>query len=355
VSDVATQTEDCGSVSLGNDDSLKLEGNRVKAETENDTIASPPGSCGEGADLKGQEGLLLPVKSILNSEFVKDNVEVWKKKGHGDYDIHAEQQNDANIINTVNSNQHGETATKPSSLPSVTGDPVVEESCLVSSIRDSSCVENQTTQVSTSKNSKVNVESSQSTNSTSDSINNATLKQNRPAVKRPYKCKVCGKAFSRGCRFDQHALIHTGVEPYKSQSYGKAFTSQGDLKVHERIHTDVKPYQCKTCGKEFNGQDTLKVHERIHTGAKSYQCKTCGKVFAQLGNLQIHERVHTGVRPYECTTCGKTFSQLGNLQAHERIHTGVKPYRCKTCGKTFVQLSSLKAHGSRHRSTNMRS
>lgn len=137
----------------------------------------------------------------------------------------------------------------------------------------------------------------------------------KPPRKRPYKCKVCGKTFDRGHRFDRHARTHT----------------KGAI-------------TCHICGKIFAGKASLASHMYIHSGTKSHQCKTCGKCFTQAGNLQVHERVHTGIKPYKCDICGKDFSQIGNLRAHIRIHTGDMPYRCKLCEGKFRQLSHLISH-----------
>lgn len=65
------------------------------------------------------------------------------------------------------------------------------------------------------------------------------------------------------------------------------------LTVHQRTHTG-ETYKCKECGKFFSRNSHLKTHQRTHTGEKPYECKECGKCFYQKSALTVHQRTHTG-------------------------------------------------------------
>lgn len=156
-------------------------------------------------------------------------------------------------------------------------------------------------------------------------------------------CKEC-----RRKRQQQYERVAIKEERYKCKICGKKFTRLNKLKIHNRIHTGEKPYKCKYCDMRFSDSTNLKVHKRTHTGEKPYQCKFCGQKFSQINHKKAHERIHTGERPYICKICGGTFTRRHHLTAHKRIHTDEKPFICKECGEAFRQNIHLKRHLKKH-------
>ena len=162
---------------------------------------------------------------------------------------------------------------------------------------------------------------SQTDKSNLDSMNpNDNLQPNVQNIRKPFRCKICKRHFSRS-----KSLIN-----------------------HERIHSDENPYQCRICKKNFDRVSSLKDHKRIHTGEEPFQCLTCKIRFKIQSNLKKHERIHTGEKPFQCQTCKAYFRLKVGLQQHERIHTGEKPYKCKSCESSFNKLNILKRHKSRY-------
>ncbi|KAM3844357.1 uncharacterized protein M6D78_002325 isoform 1-T1 [Vipera latastei] len=175
-----------------------------------------------------------------------------------------------------------------------------------------------------------------------------TLHQQDYMGKKPFKCKVCRKSFSKYSKIIAHERIHTGEKPFKCLECGKSFTQSSHLTSHKRIHTGEKPYKCLQCGKSFTQNSHLTYHKRLHSGEKPYKCTECGKSFADSSSLLVHKRIHTGEKPYKCTECGKNFTLSSHLTSHKRIHTGEKPFHCIECGKSFSTKSSLKFHKKIH-------
>ncbi|XP_026580239.1 zinc finger protein 664-like isoform X2 [Pseudonaja textilis] len=175
-----------------------------------------------------------------------------------------------------------------------------------------------------------------------------TLHQQDYLGKKPFKCKVCRKSFSKYSKIIAHERIHTGEKPFKCMECGKSFTQSSHLTSHKRIHTGEKPYKCLQCGKSFTQNSHLTYHKRLHSGEKPYKCTECGKSFADSSSLLVHKRIHTGEKPYKCTECGKNFTLSSHLTSHKRIHTGEKPFQCTECGKSFSTKSSLKFHKKIH-------
>ncbi|KAK6980263.1 zinc finger protein 664 [Biomphalaria glabrata] len=144
--------------------------------------------------------------------------------------------------------------------------------------------------------------------------------------KKEFQCETCLKEFTysqnlKRHQLKKHLLVHSGERPYKCKICDKAFSQSSALKYHFRIHSGEKPYKCPLCERAFTQSSTLKVHQLFHSGEKPFKCQLCQREFAQSTALKIHQSVHTGNKPFKCQVCEKEFSNCSNLKSHQRVHT----------------------------------
>ncbi|XP_073407836.1 uncharacterized protein [Dendrobates tinctorius] len=160
----------------------------------------------------------------------------------------------------------------------------------------------------------------------------------------PFRCKDCGKTFTRHFNLLQHRSVHTGERPFSCKECGKSFRDGGYLKIHMRQHTKEKPYPCSECGKCFGQNSALVRHQRVHTDEKPFKCGECGKRFTDRSTFRHHQLIHTGEKPFSCSFCEKKFTQQAHVKRHEKMHTGERPFGCTMCEKRFIDRTKLKKH-----------
>ncbi|XP_077405346.1 sal-like protein 3b [Vanacampus margaritifer] len=82
------------------------------------------------------------------------------------------------------------------------------------------------------------------------------------------QCVLCKRVLSCPSALKMHYRIHTGERPFKCKVCGRAFTTKGNLKTHVGVHRENPPvlvqHSCPICQKRFTNAVVLQQHIRMH-------------------------------------------------------------------------------------------
>eukprot|EP00116_Pleurobrachia_bachei_P002316 sb/3462578/ len=161
---------------------------------------------------------------------------------------------------------------------------------------------------------------------------------------KPYKCKECGRRFSREDKLQQHQIfVHSNIVTCRVQNCGVRLP-KSELYKHIKTAHPRNKFQCDVCPMSFTTSGNLTQHKRIHSGIKPYKCEVCGKTMAHRSNYKKHKEIHATGPRFKCDMCGKTFTVKCNLKSHMRTHTGEKPFSCNICRESFMIQKDRKLH-----------
>lgn len=158
------------------------------------------------------------------------------------------------------------------------------------------------------------------------------------------ECTVCKKILKNPYDLKMHEQrIHAVDRPWKCDHNGcsAAFALQMYLKEHKKNH-GARENICEICGYAFQRLSKLNEHLKLHAAGKLIKCSKCIKMYSTKAEFEIHFAKHVA---NQCNLCDKAYTKREYLNRHMKTeHGGLPSTVCKKCGRQFLHPGYYREH-----------
>ena len=196
-----------------------------------------------------------------------------------------------------------------------------------------------------------------------------------------FTCHQCLATFTTCNNLRRHARLHSGVKPFKCTVCGMAFSRRDDLKSHRQRHlnshfrhrshhynhvhhhshhhhqrrdrADARRWldrSCSLCPYVGGSLEDVRQHLLSHCMAGNLACLPCAISFPTPRDYSCHLRLHSrdpDFRHYACCYCSAVLSSHEQFLAHQRLHEGPRHTNAE-CGNSFRSDAHVSNHLASH-------
>lgn len=160
----------------------------------------------------------------------------------------------------------------------------------------------------------------------------------------PNQCVLCHRVLSCQSALRMHYRTHTGERPYKCKVCGRAFTTKGNLKAHVGVHRESLPtvvqHSCPICQKKFTNAVLLQQHIHMHMVGRIPDALADGLREADGCDVSVAERTFDSLSSNGNDVDDVSMEDEEEDEEAENMEEGVLPPHPLTSDRMFLPKSS---------------
>ncbi|XP_037906704.1 zinc finger protein 91-like isoform X2 [Hermetia illucens] len=156
------------------------------------------------------------------------------------------------------------------------------------------------------------------------------------------KCRFCHMQFAKPTERYQHEKSHPKErKPYRCPLCPKSFTRNSERIIHESTHREDQPYRCEQCPQSFRNQTYLRRHvKNKHVGIKptkmapvQVEDTSKNEKMRRIRKIVFSENPNFDDEKNLCITCNLDFASSISLSTHKLLHQSMILRKQATLGE----------------------